>query len=114
MSDVTVLEPVELPGKQPYDNVPYQLDFGPALPDGDTISSVERVRVYLASDTPGSETDLPLMHPDAATSSGAVVEQMTTGGTGTAPGTTYMLQIRIISADGVALEREGIFTVLDR
>lgn len=109
--DTSVLEPVDLPPKQPYDTVPYQLDFSDLVESTDSIETVDEVLVYLASDDPEDPTDIPAMHQESASSSGAVAQQFVEGGT---TATWYVLRFRVTFVSGMKLEREGRFYVLNR
>lgn len=107
----SVLEPVTLPPKRPFDEVPYQLDFVDVFPVGDTIASVDLVTVFDDKDDPDSPTDLPAMHVASAGFSGTIAEQLTAGGT---TGNYYQLRFRVTTTLGYKFERSGRFLVQQR
>jgi hypothetical protein len=109
MSEYTVLEPVELPPKTPFDEVPYTLDFIDVLPVGDTVASGV-VTVFLDDEDMDidSPTDIPAMHAGAAVASGTSLQQKTTGGTSDL---RYRIRMAVTTTAGWKFERDGKFLV---
>ena len=101
------IQTVQLEPKQPYEIVPYQIDFAKVLPDGETLNGIGAA-VYLSTDDPSSFTDLASTMVYATSYSGTIAQVDVQGGT---DGLTYILRIRLTTTSGRRYEGEGKFKV---